>query len=444
MRPAENINELIKKLKLKASSNLDKRVHQDISRALAESDKHALSEVEGIESAFTQPNIRITIMKSPITKLAAITVIIIACVIGISLWRTTSTGIALADVLTRIEQVKGYIYRLHSTITKQQNISERAYTLLITQEGIKLTVEVRDPELENKGVLLPEMYFLPHKNVSIALSHKTKTYIRMKFEDTMMESLKKYNDPRAIIKQILSCNHTSLGQSVIDGITVEGFQTKDPAYNGGFFGQADLLEEPEKVDVKIWVDINTFLPVRSEEDILIKGGMHIHEVSSDFRWNVPIDKAGFEPNMPDDYTSPVGDLIFPPTDEENAIKGLRIYADLAGNYPNSLDKQIIEQESKKLIWGDTASLEELTADERTKRTNDIATPILILANFYKTLVVDEKEPAYYGKSVTPKDADKVLMRWKVSDNEYRVIFGDLHAETVTAEKLAELDAGLSK
>jgi hypothetical protein len=44
----------------------------------------------------------------------------------------------------------------------------------------------------------------------------------------------------------------------------------------------------------------------------------------------------------------------------------------------------------------------------------------------------------------PKDADKVLMRWKVSDSEYRVIYGDLHAETVTPEKLAELEATLPK
>jgi hypothetical protein len=44
----------------------------------------------------------------------------------------------------------------------------------------------------------------------------------------------------------------------------------------------------------------------------------------------------------------------------------------------------------------------------------------------------------------PKAADKVLLRWKVSDNEYRVIYGDLHAGTVTPEKLAELEAGLPK
>jgi hypothetical protein len=444
MRPADNINDLIKKLKLKASADLDKRVHNNISKALAESDKHVLSEVEETESVVIQPNIGRTIMKNPITKLAAAAAIIITCVIGLSLWRTTSSGIALADVLTSIEQATCYMYQLSSTMTQQQNNNKGTYTILITQEGIKLTAEVTDPEEEIKGGLLPEMYLLPYKNVWIALSHKTKKYVRMKFDDTMMESLKKYNDPRAIIEQILSCNHTSLGQSVTDGITVEGFQTNDLAYKGGFLGQADLGWEPEKVDVKIWVDINTFLPVRSEEDILMKDGTHLHEVSSDFRWNVPIDKASFEPNIPDDYTSPVGDLIFPPTDEENAIKGLRIYADLAGNYPNSLDKQIIKQESKKLIWGDNASWEELTADEMTRRTNDMATPILILAEFYKTLVVDEKEPAYYGQSVTPKDTNKVLLRWRISDNEYRAIYGDLHAETVTLEKLAELESALPK
>ena len=43
-----------------------------------------------------------------------------------------------------------------------------------------------------------------------------------------------------------------------------------------------------------------------------------------------------------------------------------------------------------------------------------------------------------------KDTGKVLLRWKVSDKEYRVIFGDLHAETVSPEKLAELEKALPK
>jgi hypothetical protein len=40
----------------------------------------------------------------------------------------------------------------------------------------------------------------------------------------------------------------------------------------------------------------------------------------------------------------------------------------------------------------------------------------------RDLVTNKKDPAYYGKTVIPKDADKVLLRWKLSDSEYRVIF----------------------
>ena len=71
-------------------------------------------------------------------------------------------------------------------------------------------------------------------------------------------------------------------------------------------------------------------------------------------------------------------------------------------------------------------------------------PIQGIGTFYMTLVQDEKDPAYYGKTVTPADTDQVLMRWKVSDTEYRVIFGSLHAETVTADVLAELEASVQK
>ena len=59
--------------------------------------------------------------------------------------------------------------------------------------------------------------------------------------------------------------------------------------------------------------------------------------------------------------------------------------------------------------------------------------------FCQGLEQHKEDHAYYGQTVTPKDSDKVLLRWKVSDNEYRVIFGNLHAETVSPEKLAELE-----
>jgi hypothetical protein len=51
--------------------------------------------------------------------------------------------------------------------------------------------------------------------------------------------------------------------------------------------------------------------------------------------------------------------------------------------------------------------------------------------------------AYYGKTVGPQDKDKVLLRWKLDDGRYEVIFGDLRAEAVTAERLRALEASPS-
>jgi len=62
------------------------------------------------------------------------------------------------------------------------------------------------------------------------------------------------------------------------------------------------------------------------------------------------------------------------------------------------------------------------------------------AQYFGTLESEGKEPIYYGPTVTAADANKVLLRWKLDDAQYRVIFGDLRIEDVSAGRLAELEA----
>ncbi|MHC4621501.1 MAG: hypothetical protein ACYTEQ_27485, partial [Planctomycetota bacterium] len=61
-------------------------------------------------------------------------------------------------------------------------------------------------------------------------------------------------------------------------------------------------------------------------------------------------------------------------------------------------------------------------------------------SFYAALDQADKDVAYYGDEVTIEDVNRVLMRWKISENEYRVIYGDLTAENVSAKRLAELES----
>jgi len=436
MKPIDSFEKLIRDshvLDINTSAEMDRRILHDTLKVQKEFIKTKL--------VGTQPNIWRTIMKSPMTKFAAPALIAVVCIVGLSLWMQTGSGIVLADVLSRIEQVSAFMYQ--TTITHlgrkggdaPANIETYATSLISQDHGAKFRMESNDPD--SGQTKLQEMYMLPQKKTAIMILPDEKKYIRLEFSDELLDKKQKeYNDPRAMLKEVLKCNYKSLGQSTIDGITVEGFQTTDPQYGGNGLGR--------QVDVKIWVDVETWLPVRSEEDIVTDENEHMHSVSYGFQWNVPVNTADFEPIIPDDYTSMTSGLItVPAMNEETAIKGLRLYAEQCSQYPEQLGMKtmtsFIENMPEVKELSEQERDEFLADPERAKKLMDTMMPIAGLIGFHKMLVEGNKEAAYYGNVVTPNDAKQVLMRWKDSDSEYRVIFGDLHAETLTADALVELE-----
>lgn len=443
MRPPNNIERLIKKLHDTTSAEMDERVLGDALRALDESEK---------TSALTWPNVRRITMKNPLAKLAIAAAIIIVGVLAVVMWTGTGPGIALADVLTRIEKVSAYMYETSMThspqgdANKSRPLEAHATTLVSQDYDMKSWMEYVDA---NTGeTQLQEMYMLPQKRTIIVISPNEKKYVRLEFDDALFEKkLKENNDPRAMLKQVLKCDYKSLGRSTIDGIEVEGFQTTDPNYEGKALDQV----EPEvSVDVKIWVDIKTWLPVRSKQDIRMDDAVHMHCISYDFQWDVPVDAEEFRPVIPDDYKSMTGGPIkIPPMNDKTAIAGLRLCLELGdGQYPEDLSIKTLTslvknaRELKELREADKKDLPK--GPDRFKQFMDKMMPVLGLVGFHEMLVEEDEDAAYYGHLVTPEDADLVLMRWKISDNEYRVIFGDLHAETVTADVLIELEMKLPK
>ncbi len=449
MRSADNLKRLFKNAELSVNPDTDEQVFEDVLQAQRK--------VREDLPAAPVSSWRIT-MKSPKAKLSVAAVVIIACVIGLSIWRNAGSGIALADVLARVEQVK--VFRCKGSFTMTGQIApdkpyqwEVRYTNVTSQEyGTKVGVEKPDPS----GGKMPfaETYFYPQKKTLINIGHAEKKYMRTELDDAeiqrMQKELSRYKDPGAFLKEVMACKHETLGRSTIDGVDVEGFQTRDPNCSGGASG----FEDPQ-VDVKVWVDVKTRLPVRYES--LTSGldqmgnTMSHHFVMHDFQWEVPIDAAEFEPPViPEGYMVMV-DKLPGPINEETAIQSLRQCVELLGKYPESISVAPPKGLQSELDKSDSPvatrlkeELKGLTEQERVDRLMDAGTPMRCLFRFYVGLIDDRKDPAYYGKTMTPKDADKVLLRWKVSNSEYRVIFGDLDVETVTAEVLAELEKTLLK
>jgi len=461
MKSFQNIQKIVAKFKVKPGPEMRSKVLDEALEIQRNQNQQSISD--------TKLNIWRIIMKSPITKLATAAVAAIACFIGLSLWRTTGSGIALADVLARVEQVKAYSFKrtLHfwseKVTGKDPNTPYIRGTFLISQEyGWKGKIEHLDP---NGGdSTFDEYCVLPQKNTTIAISHKKKKYTRKQQDDGWIERVQKANiditDPHTFLKQMLKTKYESLGRSTMDGIEVEGFRTTDP---NSLVGTSSSNSGPSKrLDQKLWVDVKTRLPVRCDAtwvdfDQMENKKKYERHVLYDFQWDVPVASADFEPVIPEGYASWV---VKYPTHitEENAIQGLKVLVELLGKYPENIyhivpenindDAPTVLRLAEKSETPAAMRLKEeikgLTDDEINNKLVDFLMPIRGLGRFYRYLQFDKKDPAYYGKTVTPKDTDKVLMRWKVSDNEYRVIYGDLDTETVTPEKLAELEAALPK
>jgi hypothetical protein len=458
MKPTDNVENVIKNdLTFAAGAELHDRMLNDVLNAQEKSRK--------THSGVAWPNLRGQLMRSPLTKLAVAASVIVACAIGLSLWTGTQSGIALADVLARVENVKAFRSQWSDQWNEDPNKPYSFYyetrgTWVRSQEyGIKSKVERLDPY--GRESTFEEVYRSPDRKTLIVITPKQKKYWRVEFDDSWAQQLQEQaqeRDPLAFLKKILGCKYESMGRATMDGIEVEGFQTTDPNYLGN---DRNICQ----VDVKMWVDVKTRLPVRYEEacawfdqmgDKIIK---RAHFVMHDFQWDVPVEAAEFEPPViPDDYTGTV--VKWPAINEENAIQGLKQCLEFFGKYPESITEcgvflfirlagsdlalRSVEKSETPAAVRLKEELKGLSEDDKVTRLSDVTTPIRSLARFYFEHEWDKKDPAYYGKSVTPKDADKVLLRWRVSDTEYRVIFGDLHAETVSPEKLAELEKTLPR
>ena len=202
------------------------------------------------------------------------------------------------------------------------------------------------------------------------------------------------------------------------------------------------------VKVILWVDVETWLPVLGEMDIEINEQMKMSGVIYDFQWDIQVDESEFEPVIPDDFEPFLTDgMKMPKMNEEAAIEGLRLFAEFGGEYPKNLNMMSLVRQSLKLEDSQSAAAEQFrqkleqaeSVEQRVVLIMELMRPPQSLGGFYMMLVQDNKEPVYYGETVGPDDEEAVLMRWKISEGQYRVIFGDLSALDVTAEELGELE-----
>jgi len=430
MRPADNINDLIKKLQLKASAALDTRVHDKISAALAESEK--------TKSVHAEPTIWRRTMKRSTTRIAAAVLMIIAVFIGIC--HFGGPDVAWAEVAQRLEDIKTVAYKITADIEGMSGGPEghaTHITLDVKHSYEQNAVRVDSSYQVPGGTTKTHTYGLFEDRIVVTLIPSQRKYSEVTISDERMKKRQEETgDPVTLLNAMLEHDYAELGRKEINGVMASGIEVSDPKLSAkmGSFISGTMFDE---TIVQLWVDEQNKLPIRIDATGSSHDGQASMEVVYDgFQWDIPIAPALLKPEIPNDYELLAQGNWDTGNEGEEIIDVLRLFVEFAdGKYPESLKlmtvaKAIAPALRKKFPLGPPLQDKEFLA--RLMKVD-------MVGMTYATLEKDGKDPAYYGDKVSIESPDAVLFRWKIDDGTYRVVFGDLRTEDVSAEKLAELE-----
>jgi len=136
MKPTDNIDKLIKKLQTKASAELDKRVHSEISKALAETKK--------TQSAKPGPNIRKIIMRNKIIKVVAVVLITIVILSIFEFAGSRDIDLASAALARTTEALKKVPWVHISCIAKRSDSDKETKSELWRSNELQISIAINN------------------------------------------------------------------------------------------------------------------------------------------------------------------------------------------------------------------------------------------------------------------------------------------------------------
>jgi len=362
-----------------------------------------------------------SVVRRRIARLAVAAAILMAVATGVY-FLDGGTSRVWAEVLDKVRNTKSFqcrqtMERIRITADGQKDVTTTE-TITYASEEYGLLLETH-----LGGELTGRTYWLFDRNEVVAIGYVTKECHRQRSRQTR-EDFAEEMDPRRWLIRALEGQYSKLGRKTVNGRTLAGIESHDTKV---------LSLSPQGFDeyvLRLWIDMETKLPVRAEiEYAATVDGLTMKSsfVADQFQWDLELPADLFTPHIPDGYTVWTDRL-----DEAASIHSLRLFAESAGGkYPSKLDQWTMQQEIGGFEQAPSASKARQMASGEYRHDT-----VWDALGFYRMLVEDGHEVAYYGDRVTPADANLVLMHWNVSDTERRVVWGDLRIETISVGRLA--------
>jgi outer membrane lipoprotein-sorting protein len=336
--------------------------------------------------------------------------------VGLFLGWTSRTAPALAQTVAALKEVK--TYRCRYVQEMKRGGADKAER----EEGVFCWAAPGSTRIEtHRDGKVTDVLVMVRGKPGVEINHLAETYHRV-------EPLHAPQSPLFLLGSLARYSgkaDAALPERKIDGKAARGFEVAFPKID----------PDAGPGSLRVWVDPGTKLPVRVEMVFDGEGRMVLEK----FEWDVPADKW-FTEEPPAKYQDKTPNVT--PVEEitKHVVTGLKIYAKYCGGkYPQA-----------RMVYGDVTS-EELgkavglssllrpTPEEVGRPEYEECSNAVRGFGWINTLQRHNPDAAWYGKTVGPEDKDKVLFRWKLEDGRYQVLYGDLRAETVTAERLKKLE-----
>jgi hypothetical protein len=291
MRPEENVNELIRKMHLKASTDLDKRVHEDISRGPAQ--------YEQLKSAGAQPNIWRRIMKTKRARFAVAAVAALVVIGGITFrpgrgtdgkqWWLAPPAVWSQEITDTLDTFKCVTWR-QQFVSIFPDGSEHPSSTWMKCYGSN---DGHRTDIYDGDFFREIQWNVPDGNDMIGYSIRFDlgSYF-IKTREGVRNSGKK-SDPAKGLRycvQDLDRADRLLGTEVIDGHECVGFE------NDREDGETE----------RVWFDVETKLPVRLESRNLIRSPGskdRIIIIQDQYDYDVDVTPETFVPYIPEGFIS---------------------------------------------------------------------------------------------------------------------------------------------
>ena len=398
MNSEDQIKRLAKKIRIKPDAAVDERVLACAETALAKSTKNRDT------VSLRRPSIWRTIMKSPVTKIAAAAVIIIAALIGTYYFgdSVNIAGTAYAEVVERLQNARTMTYIVESTtgiegmpsMTMEIAFKEPGYMRFAMAGGVVSVVD----SIQGKCLTI-----LPPKK---------------QFIEIEMSNLQKQNIN--VIEKLRSLPERAgeqLGTREIDGREVQGFRITE-----------------EGLINSVWIDIQTRQLVLVEMEFVNAPGMN--GTVSNFRFDVELDDSLFNLTPPEGYTRMDVQVDTDEVTEQHLIEFLRMWTTWMkdGRFPPTLDPTKLAKSSMEMVKnGQFINEGQISEKKQYEKSLKMTYGLMFLLK-----LPADSNWRYAGEDVKFGDADTAIFWYRPEGSEtYRVIYGDLSVQDVAPENLPE-------